>query len=232
MKRALRPGDRAARGAGVDRAAGRAVAPRADRRRAAARGHAARAAGARRAGSASRRRRCGRASAGSSAKASSRSASTGRAFVSRLTREDFEEIYAARLGLEGLAARLGAEAVGPAELARMRKTLGKLERAAAAEDVDAYLALRWEFYGTLLPGERPAAPRRGGRAALLALRALQPPRALDRAALPGVARPLRGLLRELRGERRARRRARRSRTVFAGRSTASRAGCRRKRSSA
>jgi DNA-binding GntR family transcriptional regulator len=45
--------------------------------------------------------------------------STGRAFVSRLTRE-------------------GA----------MRKTLGRLERAAGAEDVDAYLALRWEFYGT------------------------------------------------------------------------------------
>jgi len=74
--------------------------------------------------------------------------STGRAFVSRLTREDFEEIYAARLGLEGLAARLGAEAVGPSELTAMRKTLGRLERAAAAEDVDAYLALRWEFYGT------------------------------------------------------------------------------------
>jgi DNA-binding GntR family transcriptional regulator len=74
--------------------------------------------------------------------------STGRAFVSRLTREDFEEIYAARLGLEGLAARLGAEAVGPKELASMRATLGRLERAATAEDVDAYLALRWEFYGT------------------------------------------------------------------------------------
>jgi DNA-binding GntR family transcriptional regulator len=74
--------------------------------------------------------------------------STGRAFVSRLTREDFEEIYAARLGLEGLAARLGAEAVGPKELGSMRKTLGKLEQAAAARDVDAYLALRWEFYGT------------------------------------------------------------------------------------
>jgi DNA-binding GntR family transcriptional regulator len=74
--------------------------------------------------------------------------STGRAFVSRLTREDFEEVYAARLGLEGLAARLGAEAVGPGELLSMRKTLGKLERAAAAQDVDAYLALRWEFYGT------------------------------------------------------------------------------------
>ena len=74
--------------------------------------------------------------------------STGRAFVSRLTREDFEEIYAARLGLEGLAARLGAEAVGPEELASMRETLSKLERAAADRDVDAYLALRWEFYGT------------------------------------------------------------------------------------
>ena len=74
--------------------------------------------------------------------------STGRAFVSRLTREDFEEVYAARLGLEGLAARLGAEAVGRGELDSMRKTLGKLERAAAEQDVDAYLALRWEFYGT------------------------------------------------------------------------------------
>ena len=74
--------------------------------------------------------------------------STGRAFVSRLTREDFEEIYAARLGLEGLAARLGAEVVGPEELASMRETLGRLEQAAAAQDVDAYLALRWEFYGT------------------------------------------------------------------------------------
>ncbi len=74
--------------------------------------------------------------------------STGRAFVSRLTREDFEEIYAARLGLEGLAARLGAEAVGASERGAMRATLTRLERAAAAEDVDEYLALRWEFYGT------------------------------------------------------------------------------------
>jgi DNA-binding GntR family transcriptional regulator len=74
--------------------------------------------------------------------------STGRAFVSRLTREDFEEIYAARLGLEGLAARLGAQAVGASELASMRATLSKLERAAAGQDVDAYLALRWAFYGT------------------------------------------------------------------------------------
>jgi DNA-binding GntR family transcriptional regulator len=45
---------------------------------------------------------------------------TGRATVSRLTREDFEEIYATRLGLEGLAARVGVAAMGAAELAQMR----------------------------------------------------------------------------------------------------------------
>jgi len=74
--------------------------------------------------------------------------STGRSFVSRLTREDFEEIYAARLGLEGLAARLGATALGAPETARMAAVLERLRRAATKQDVDAYLALRWEFYGT------------------------------------------------------------------------------------
>ena len=47
---------------------------------------------------------------------------TGRALVRRLTREDFEEIYAARLGLEGLAARLGAYAVGREDIAGMKVT--------------------------------------------------------------------------------------------------------------
>ena len=73
---------------------------------------------------------------------------TGRAFVSRLTREDFEEIYAARQGLEGLAARLGATAVGPPETNRMAEVLARLDKAATKQDVDAYLSLRWEFYGT------------------------------------------------------------------------------------
>src|SRR5580765_2330381 len=67
---------------------------------------------------------------------------TGRATVSRLTREDLEEIYAARLGLEGLAARVGAAAVGPAELARMRTLLTELERLAREQDVDGYLRVR------------------------------------------------------------------------------------------
>lgn len=73
---------------------------------------------------------------------------TGRSFVSRLTREDFEEIYAVRLGLEGLAARLGASAVGGAETGRMAAVLMRLRSAAATQDVDSYLVLRWEFYGT------------------------------------------------------------------------------------
>ena len=71
---------------------------------------------------------------------------TGRATVSRLTREDFEEIYAARLGLEGLAARVGAAAVGPAELARMRTLLTELEQLAKQQDVDGYLRVRWQFH--------------------------------------------------------------------------------------
>jgi len=73
---------------------------------------------------------------------------TGRAVVSRLTREDFEEIYAVRRGLEGLAARVGAAAVGPAELARMRTLLTELEALAKVQDVDGYLRVRWEFHAT------------------------------------------------------------------------------------
>ena len=105
--------------------------------------------------------------------------STGRAFVSRLTREDFEEIYAARLGLEGLAARLGAEAVGPQELASMRETLDRLEQRRGGAGRRRVSRAPLGVLRHVLPGERPAPPRRGGRAALLALGAVQPHRALD-----------------------------------------------------
>ncbi len=85
---------------------------------------------------------------------------TGRATVSRLTREDLEEIYAARLGLEGLAARVGAAAVGPAELTRMRTLLTDLERLAREQDVDGYLRTRWDFHAACYAAS--------GRARLLA----------------------------------------------------------------
>lgn len=71
---------------------------------------------------------------------------TGRAVVSRLTREDFEEVYAARRGLESLAARVGAAAMGPDEVAQMGELLTELERLADEQDVDGYLAARWQFH--------------------------------------------------------------------------------------
>jgi DNA-binding GntR family transcriptional regulator len=85
---------------------------------------------------------------------------TGRAIVAPLTREDFEEIYAARRGLEALAARVGAEAMDDEDVARMGELLRELERLAEKEDVDGYLAARWEFHATCY--------RAAGRARLLA----------------------------------------------------------------
>src|SRR5688572_15127062 len=73
---------------------------------------------------------------------------TGRADVTRLSREDFEESYAARAGLEGLAARVGAVALADADIRAMRRLLTSLRRLARAQDVDTYLAKRWEFYAT------------------------------------------------------------------------------------
>lgn len=73
---------------------------------------------------------------------------TGRAFVSPLTREDFEEIYAMRFGLEGLAARLGAAALEDRHLDVMAEVLVDLQIAARKADVEAYLEGRWSFYGT------------------------------------------------------------------------------------
>ena len=71
---------------------------------------------------------------------------TGRALVSRLTREDLEEIYAARLGLEGLAARVGVAALEDGDVAGMRVLMRQLDRLAKARDVDGYLRARWDFH--------------------------------------------------------------------------------------
>ncbi len=71
---------------------------------------------------------------------------TGRALVSRLTREDLEEIYAARLGLEGLAARAGAARLDDAAVTRMKTLMTELQRLAKRQDVDAYLRARWDFH--------------------------------------------------------------------------------------
>ncbi len=79
---------------------------------------------------------------------------TGRAFVTRLTLEDLEEIYAARRGLEGLAARVGAASVRAAELERMRLLLQELARLARTQDVDGYLRARWGFHAACYAAAR------------------------------------------------------------------------------
>jgi DNA-binding GntR family transcriptional regulator len=71
---------------------------------------------------------------------------TGRALVRRLTREDLEELYAVRLGLEGLAARLGAAAVSDDDVDRMTEVLNRLRELAWKQDVEPYLVGRWELH--------------------------------------------------------------------------------------
>jgi len=68
--------------------------------------------------------------------------------VTPLSAEEFQELYMARLGLEGLAARLGAANMTDTSLARMRQLLGSMERALADGDVDAYLRGDFEFHTT------------------------------------------------------------------------------------
>ena len=223
--------DRAARGAGVDRAARRAVAPRADRRRATARGHAARAAGA----------RCAARRLADSGAREPRTSPARRLRRRRRHRPRVRQQADAR-GLRGDlcgAARAG----GPRRAARSR---GGWRDGACEDAEDARPAGAGRVRSgrrcvpraplgvlrDLLPRERPGASRRRGRAAVLALRTVQPHRALDAATVSGLARPLLGLLRELRGERRARRRACRPGQPALGGRQRRGAGCRRKRSSA
>lgn len=65
--------------------------------------------------------------------------------VTRLSIEDLEEIYAARLGLEGLIARLGAERVDDTALADMRARMSEFELAADELDQGRYLRGIWEY---------------------------------------------------------------------------------------
>ena len=70
----------------------------------------------------------------------------GRAYTSRLNREHLEELYATRLGLEGLAARLGAEAVGESDVEEMRRQLAKLRAFADRGDIEPFLRTRWDYH--------------------------------------------------------------------------------------
>ncbi len=61
------------------------------------------------------------------------------AVVAPLELHDIQEIQSIRWGIEGLAARVGAQAVTDADLARMRGLLTGIRAAAAARDLAAFL---------------------------------------------------------------------------------------------
>ncbi len=70
----------------------------------------------------------------------------GRAYASRLTREDLEELTVARIALEGLAARAGAPNVTDAVLKQMKRELRTIEELAGTGETASYLEHRWEFH--------------------------------------------------------------------------------------
>jgi DNA-binding GntR family transcriptional regulator len=81
---------------------------------------------------------------------------TGRASVSPLTLEDIEEIYAARRGIEALAAQRGAPRLTDAAITEMASLLDELRGAARAEMLDTYLDVTWRFHARCYQaGSRP-----------------------------------------------------------------------------
>jgi DNA-binding GntR family transcriptional regulator len=65
--------------------------------------------------------------------------------VTRLSIEDLEEIYAARLGLESLIARHGAERLDDAGLAEMKARMAEFKLAADELDQARYLKEMWSY---------------------------------------------------------------------------------------
>jgi DNA-binding GntR family transcriptional regulator len=73
----------------------------------------------------------------------------GGAVVAPMEVERLEEIQALRAGIEGLAARLGAESATPTTLRRMREALRDIKSAARAGDATRYLAATYRLEGHL-----------------------------------------------------------------------------------
>ena len=69
----------------------------------------------------------------------------GGAYVARLSVTALEELYATRTGIESWLARLGAEQLTDAGLARMESQFSAAETAVAAVDTNAYLKSAWAF---------------------------------------------------------------------------------------
>ena len=66
--------------------------------------------------------------------------------VTMLSTEELEELYMARLGLEGLAARLGAEGITNERLLEMQSLLASMEEAIAVHNLANFLVQDAEFH--------------------------------------------------------------------------------------
>jgi DNA-binding GntR family transcriptional regulator len=65
--------------------------------------------------------------------------------VSRLSVEEFEELYALRIGVEGLAARLGTQQASPEDIAALTRSYQRVAQLSASADVQRYLQEEWRF---------------------------------------------------------------------------------------
>jgi GntR family transcriptional regulator, rspAB operon transcriptional repressor len=65
--------------------------------------------------------------------------------VAPIEYEELEEIQALRLGIEGLAARLGAERITAPAVKQMAHQLEIVERLAGEHDLDRYLRAEWAY---------------------------------------------------------------------------------------
>ena len=66
--------------------------------------------------------------------------------VAELAPDEYEEIFLMRVGLEGLAARLGAERISNEDIERARARVRELAEAAAAGDVGRFLDVDRDFH--------------------------------------------------------------------------------------
>ena len=95
------------------------------------------------------------------------------AFVREIELTEAADIYEVRAGLDATAGRLLAERVTPEQLAVLREFAAGMQRAATANDVDAFHALNLAFHDRIAAGDAAGAAEalhahaRGGRARML-----------------------------------------------------------------
>jgi DNA-binding GntR family transcriptional regulator len=71
------------------------------------------------------------------------------AIVRPLSITDLEDLYVLRIELEGAASRLGTERITDSQLDAMRELIAPMEAIVERRDVQAWLAIDWDFHAIL-----------------------------------------------------------------------------------